>query len=672
MPDVFFGQNELNDDVIVDVSATGDSTPRPLEAVKLPDAKARDNLRRKMLGQGLPEEVAREVARIVVDPTDARHGLDHLVRRRFPGGTAYLLMAEVFTPAISVNPVNPRETERRYYPVESGATTAPPLRLTAPADGTAILTINGESPDHIAHVLRQSAGDLRSIGNPELQDPIWLEGVREPLLLFVAQVNHQNGAPTETFTLAADGSSRAAWCQAFTGTDPVDAVYRWPKADMRSWNGHLGRILAVQTRSADEVTEDEKAAHRALVAPAAIVVRIEPVLGGMSVTALQSYRSMIGAIHVARPKLWGEGAENDEIATAALEALVDDAVITADERDYMAGMIPADDLARRGFSVFPDERAAFIMSVMNAARSVRSISRAYCGIRQQKRLGRTDRPNLAAELMLRAYRGHLGGPEASRKASLGPRSALQRALQLPAWRNGSFLVSRRPVEALRDAALQNLSENPGSLSKPALELGLMGGYWLILTRSLRRSTSKNDVVTEPDGILDRMMRTPRGIHQLYQAIEDGRRGTGEVRRVKADTAGSIDYLPTNKPVIVNDAWLRDEFVSKVSPTTGAASNSDLAAPVMIPRERLADLLRELRRDVYAVERHIGEMSGLRENGRSLVDAQGINPTEAEDLQTKLQQASMELYRWSRVRQQLLLDALPADDGEDLVTDGARA
>ncbi|UQN06504.1 hypothetical protein [Deinococcus sp. QL22] len=633
--------------------------PRPIEHVQLAKEAARTNFINRLHKEyKYSLEYAKAIGRIVVDPTAARHALEHLQRRRIPSGTVYVLNVDVFTPGVSVNPVNPRETERRAYQIEKGSDDRSPLKLSSSAGPEPMLLIRGKTPAHIMQVARDAGADLRNNSNTALKDPIWMEGIREPLLLFVAQVDHEDGSPSATFVLAADGSSRTAHSHEFTSTDEADAIYRWPQADPRQWSGHLGSIIAVQDRTLDSVSEHQLAAHRALVAPASIVIKVDAARPNEPIDAVRAYRSMIGAIHVSRPKDWGVGAENDEIATAILDALEADGKLNPDLAAYLSGTLPANILESKGFSPHTDVRGLHIMKELNR-RSVRpEVSRVFCSIRQQKALRQNDRSDIVAELMLRAVRDRISQIASPTEVN-GIRSMLQRTVRLPEWRASEFKVTKRSPETLRDEAIEALKTNPENLSTAALELGLLGVYWLVVLTGIKRETTQSPNKVSGAELAKWLMSRKQGIYQLYQAVIDGRTGRKNVRYVDPD--GNFVLAANEAEQMVSDTLIREKY----NETQGVSESGGLATPISqsTPRQILQNQLSDLNRKLYDLKVRVAEIEKVNQDGKKLVDAEGIPYGAAEEAGRVLDELRLQLLTWGRINKRQA-DAASAEVTED--------
>lgn len=644
--------------------------PRPIERLEIPKAAARRNFSRKLQTQfGLKVTYADALARAVVDPERARHQLDFVQVRRISGGVATTLHTEVFTPAISVSPVNPRETERRIYPLENGGRTGTkaPLKLTHHQDDQPVLVVRGDDPAHIRFTLAQAAGDLKSNSNEDLREPIRLDGVREPILVFIAELVHEDGSPEIVVPMAADGSSRMAWCHEFLGLDSRDVPYKWAMSDPRAWGGLLGGYAAVQDLPAGDAVEDQLTAHRCLVAPAEVVLHVAPVRGRESVDSVAAYRSMVGAIHVAPPKGWGRSAENDETASAVLDVLREDGHVDEAEFDYLAGLMTPKEAEDAGYARYADCRAARLVAVVNSEAARASVSRAACNISQKSRLGRNDRPSIAAELAMRACRSTVGTELSAR------RSTLERAFLLSEWRDGSIEFSGEDPADLRDEALAGLEEKADELPPAAVELGLYGVYWLATTGTLRRETSRSWNKLGPDKVMRRIMSSPRGIHQLYQVVTEGRMGKEEFSVVTED--GDIFYTEAGDGKKVDDRYLREEFEvhqDGAGEEGGEAGgeDSDIQDDDLAPREQLRLGLRKLRGAVERVEDSVTEIKLIKDPTGVLVATEGLPRGTATNLANRLAKVTDELKYWARINQHHANTEAPGDPlDEDDVFDG---
>lgn len=623
--------------------------PRPIERLDLPKAAARANFQRKLETQfGLEPEVAEGIARIVVNPDRARHQLDYVQRRRLVGGTATVLTTEVFSLGVSVSPVNPRETPNRIYPLEYGdrQDIKPPLKLSSRPDGQPVLRITGRDSGHTRWTIQQAAADLKNNSNRDLREPIWNDGVREPLLLFVAEFVYLDGSPSIICPMAGDGSSRSAWCHEFLGIESADVVDKWADADARAWRGKIGEILAVQDLPAGEADDDALAAHRCLVAPAHIVLKVEPLRGSDDLDVVGAYRSMVGAIHVAAPEPWGRNAENDETANAVIDQLAEEELIDEQTQDYLAGLMTPAQAEEEGFDPRPDVRAAVLMKLLNDDTVRAAVSKAVCRVKQQSRLGRNDRPSIAAELAFRACRSAVAEDLAGR------RSTLDRGFLLSEWRGPRLMTSDAELDELRDRALEALEEDPDSLSEAALELGIYGLYWLATTGSLKRETPRSASKLGVDKVMELMMSRSLGVHQLYQIVFEAREGGTRFSVVDED--GAIFKTEAGDGRQVDDRYLRETFnVRHDAEQDGPAPDDDdeNGAEDVAPRELLRQMVRRLVQDADGVGETVKAIRMIPDGDRRLVDVEGIPHGTANRIAAALSAASDEVKFWGRQNQQ---------------------
>src|ERR1043166_7908149 len=121
--------------------------PRPLERISLPKEAARKKLANRLhTVLSLQEPYTEALSRAFVNPEQVRRQLDQLCLKRFPGGVAKFIHADVLAPAISISPINPRERERLPYPVSArrGQKIPPPLAIENAADGRPSLVLIAE------------------------------------------------------------------------------------------------------------------------------------------------------------------------------------------------------------------------------------------------------------------------------------------------------------------------------------------------------------------------------------------------------------------------------------------------------------------------------------------------------------------------------------------------
>ncbi|GIK43509.1 MAG: hypothetical protein BroJett011_73420 [Chloroflexota bacterium] len=609
-------------------------SPRPLERVDLAKETAYKNLAEKLSKQcGLDEAQAKALARACVDPTEVRNQLDRPLTKRFPGGFALVVEALIYTPAISASPINPRESETRVYPIATlpGEPIVAPLQVEPAKSGAPVICLTADSRSHMETILNHSEGRLRS-DNIELRHQIELDGILEPLTVVLAELTHRNGDPAVVIPITIDGSTRATHCHYLTSMTSTDVVYKWTKADSRAWRGILSRKLMVQDQPLAEVNTQELTAHRAMVAPARIIIGLQPVRDGEPVDIVTASRAIVGQIHVGHPKEWPQGAQNDEIAEAVLDRLVLDCKINPEERNYLAGNITRSNLQSLGFSEHPDIRAARIAHVLYNEKNESSISAGYRSLVAKPRLGPNDKPNIVAELMLRAFRTHY---KLSELQSL--RSILQRTIDLPEWRNDTSKWKVRPdcsPDEILAQALKELKSNPGQIGPASLELGILGTYWLISKQALQTDIRGSSDRRGGTGVIRAMLQTERGLRQLHRAILDGRANTYNNQKIRAvATDGNLLPLAAGDYAVVDNLWLRETFSYPKDEIDQGSDESDIA---------------KLNRALLKIRDRIEDLSEIIQTISPIGGREGVDKPIVDEFRQKLRKIDDEFGLWGLV------------------------
>jgi len=628
-------------------------TPRPLIAIDLPKQAARNNLHKRLVEDfSLDDRAARAISQAVVDPAAARAVLKTPLEIAVRHGVVKVIRTPVFTPMSTVSPINPRIGNQRGVIEGAAGSDGKPLRYFPSGDGEPLLVLNCASPDELRDRISNAATEVRTVANPELHHPIFHQGVPQALTLFCARAEHRDGSPDEVFLLAADGSSRTAHAQHIIGMDNGASVYRWPNASAQEWNGFLGRIVKTQERPEHEVTDRDLAQHRSLVVMADIVVAIEP-LPGEVLDAEEAYRSLIGGLHVTRPKQWGTVWENQTIAEAVLKSMREAGVITSTESDFMEGVSPAA-ASVLGYSENMDERAARILEKLMARSAREAFAEGYLTIVNNKsRLANNDRSNIAAALMMEGYAGTLSEPRLKTV-----RSVLERGLWLTEFRDGSFEVSGLNPDDLLADGLRSLQSDPDVISAPAKELAVMALYWMAQKGGLKRET-KSTGNAGPSEILKTMMGSPRGLRQLHRAVVDGRTGRSEILLV--DEAGDTVLDATREPVVATDDAIRRQFGDH--PEEEQPEQEDRRRPASgPPAARVAAAVETLKSRVRHVRNTIAEIEEITLGATPYVAARGVQAGTVQEMTDDLNMVSGKLQYWKTVNQ-IYLDSVDDRGGE---------
>lgn len=652
--------------------------PRPLEDVDLPGEPARRRLQEKLIEQfGFDPDSALALSRAAVDPAAFRRSLDAPLRQPVPGGWLTYVIADLLTPGVSVNPVNPRETERRVFPAAAkpGQTVMRPLTLSDDPERHPRVQLNGDSPQHVVDVIEQSANWLRE-NNPTLGEEIATDRVLEPVVVAMAQIRHRDGSEPIHIPIAVDGSTRTAHCHALVDVSSPDVAYRWSRAPYRDWKGMLASRVAVQDRAEEDVTTVEAAAHRALVYQGKVLLRVELVRGGAPVSMVGAIRALVAGIHVSPPKSWPQGSQIDEVADAVLDRLVQDNRITSSLRDYLAGMVEPS-LLQGTERHHPDTRAAYVAAVIFDAANARSISVAYRFLRDKRRLGRQDKPDLVAELMLRSFRTD---HRATTLKAL--RSALQRTVNLPELRSASWSPKDRSLDDLLAASLAELARDGERLGSDRLELFVRAAYWMVNHRVLARDTRETqDELGDqrnPSMVLRAMLLSEHGIRQLHRAIADGRAHPVPVSGSDAAPIREVD--PEGTPLVrsggghkpLTDFRVREMFPPADRPRRDGdrQGGGPVTPSIEAPRIRLTRLLRNARLAAENLHQLVSDMEGVTENGVPVVRIEGVPPGSAREITTRLQEAMRKLDVWAYTGQSAVSDTpiLGDDDLFDHLAD----
>ncbi|GMU09073.1 hypothetical protein [Corallococcus caeni] len=543
--------------------------PRPLRPIPRASEKARDAFATAVRDKGIPwsPDQIHAVSRVLVDPKMASHALRFPLEKRIPTGRVRFIRVEVFTPAISVSPVNPRENETRVYAVGVRGGRTLPRHLEADSgkkDRSASLVVRGDSRLHVAEILKRSVEFLRR-EQPELREKIAMDGILDPIMLVVADFEHEDGTSPVAGAIAIDGSSRLAVASELTRFDPVDSVYRWPQ-DQRAFHSLVGQIVRIQSVGKSEPDEKLEKAHRVLTCQADIIIEAVSLDGQTPLPMLEACRALMSNRHVEKPLDWPDGGQRDQLADAVLTELRE-AGLDPSMAAYLAGTLPLSSFPTT-YSPHLDVRAHHIRKIIFSSTNHKAVLTGIRTVVSRPRLKKDDKSEIATELMLRALRV---GLDAATKLHARRASMARTLMDEELWPSGDAVGSRAP-EALRAAALAELKSGNITLGEDRKELGFLGGYWLVSLDALRRDNRQE--ILSKDGktvetidarsgaqVVKQMLTTEEGIHQLYQAIVDGRAGRDHVQAV--NMSGQLSLDKTGALVEVKDEQLRNRFRPQV-------------------------------------------------------------------------------------------------------------
>ncbi len=627
----------------------------PLAATpRLPKLPAVKQLAERLASRGYPINVAAAISRAVVDPAYARSRLEHLTPLRVPGGTVLALDCLLWAPALVPYPVNSREASKRHFPAGSNLDGAggvrPPVRPPVGGDSPAELHLRVEDRKHLVWSLDRSMAFLQDVNS--WNDSISEQGVMVPVVAAVATIEHDDGSPPATVITTPDGSSRTASALSILGLEPAEVAYDLP-ADRRAFRSFLQDVQSVLDRPADEASEDEIAQLRALQIPARLLLDFRP-NPATDVDFATAVDSLVHLVHVEAPKEWDDAGQYDAKAEAVLDSLEEDALISDERRDYLAGMLTPDEAAEAGFSPEEDARAASIIRMVKRERFHESIKQGIRILNPDQYANKWEKVKIAVELALRARRATMSAADA-RIARTSLRSAY---LQSDIWARPWSLKDTSPG-VLRRKALKELEE--GVIGPATRELAAYAVYWLGVHGILREAhffpqKSQRDGRT-PQRIIDAMLRRPWGIEVLHRAVIDGR--DGEVPR-QVDADGRLIKTLNGEHPVMSNGWLRGQVVPEGAPIEDSVKSS--------PISRLRTRTSAFSAQVGVLEQHHEDVRSVRgDNDEILIDSVGWNEVEAEQLRERLQDLGRRLiiygHVWSLKHSDEELDDDEAEDDE---------
>jgi hypothetical protein len=216
-----------------------------------------------------------------------------------------------------------------------------------------------------------------------------------------------------------------------------------------------------------------------------------------------------------------------------------------------------------------------------------------------------------------------------------------------------------------DLSAAALSEAEAGMPGPATrELAARSAYPLVVDGRLTgdRGSKNNDQPDRrhPGEVIDLMRTTPRGVHQLRQALVD----FGAGRRIRmVDDTGQAQRNAEGRDIIATDADLRRVFYP---PGEGPAP---VPAP-KTPAEILGNALNALGTSIQAVQWAVKQVEAVQsDDGTFAIESLGASPADCDVWQGILFGVLQKLPIWkerSAQRYGLLLDK---DLDEDLGLDG---
>jgi hypothetical protein len=374
--------------------------------------------------------------------------------------------------------------------------------------------------------------------------------------------------------------------------------------------------------------------------PALILVGFRPHAEGTTgfPTAV---KSLVALRHVDPPKPWGDGPENESLADEVLDELYRRDLISETQRSYYAGSCTRAEARAAHLPDDPVQRAAQIVQLFTNKdeRFGEAIRVAVTSQSTRKRVTSRLMNELATALVLRAVADERAKVEQIRRYL---RHAFSKSAHRESWR-----ATGRSIDQLIEAALVEVreaigngdTEEPGSAS---LELAVRAAYPLVVSGRLNadRGSSNNDQPDRrtPGEVLDAMRRSPHGVRQLGQALQDYQqsqplRAVNEDGAVKRTEDGSSDQT-------LSDVYLRNEF-----PPPGKAK---AARPGDTPTDRYHNALEALSKvvtDLHQCFEAVSKVTG--DDGQPLVESRGVDFRLTDKWREVLREADEHMVIWAR-------------------------
>ncbi|MEU6183820.1 hypothetical protein [Streptomyces coeruleorubidus] len=614
--------------------------PRPVS--KLPELApiaARRKAAEKLVDTfGLDPAAAACIANAVVDPAELRRSIETPTELAITGGILHAVRARVWTRRTLPDIRNPRIGDARRHPVAVEPGTDEESRFAPVGDPTSNgvtphLELEVESVEHMTWASALAAravldaNDWRySIRNQGVLTEVWLVANR--------YVHTDDGSPDLWAVTTAEGSSRTTAAHDILGDgNSVDVVV---KAESDTFM--RGRIRDLNTALEQGPTVKHSEALRCETMPALILVGYQPLPGGPDRFS-SAVKSLVALRHVDAPKEWGEGPELESLADEALTVMEDRGIVTPLRRRWLAGAISRTQAKTAHLPTDPAIRASEIIALFSSDdQSVRDAIRdAVTRQSTRKRITKNFRVKLAVALIVRSVAGEGTSPDRVRRY-------MQHGFV--SVRDNHFKPTHREADAVLADALGEFDHNPaGQPSQARLELAARAAYPLISTLSLwaDRGTNNNpnaDDRRRPGEVIDTMLSSRLGIHQLHRAIVDHNSGRSMLRAVNDD--GSIRLTEDRaQDQTLNDVYLRSTFPKAGSPTRPTSTDTP------------DDALRDAAAVLGAAVRGLGEaMAAIRAvkaaDGSDHVETVGVDRNHVREWNSTLAIATSDLEFWGRI------------------------
>ncbi|MGR8009701.1 hypothetical protein [Streptomyces hypolithicus] len=614
--------------------------PRPVN--KLPELApiaARRKAAEKLVDTfDLTPDAAECVANAVVDPAELRRSIATPTTLAITGGELLAVRARVWTRRTLPDIRNPRIGNARRHPIAIEPGTDEESRF-APVDdptsngATPHLEVEVESTEHMAWASALAARAVLDAN--DWRYSIRNQGVLTEVWLVANRYSHTAEECPDLWAMTtAEGSSRTTAAHDLLGDgNSVDVAV---KAESDTFM--RGRIKELNTAFEQGPTVKQSEALRCETMPALILVGYRPLPGGPDRFS-SAVKSLVALRHVDAPKEWGEGPELESLADEALTVMEDRRILTPQRRRWLAGAISRAQAKIAHLPTDPAIRAAEIIALFTSNdQAIRDAIRdAVTRQSTRKRVTKNVRVKLAVALIVRSVGGEGASPDRVRRY-------MQHGFV--AVRDNPFKPTHRDADAVLADALDEFDDDPaGAPGQARLELAARATYPLIATLSLwaDRGTSNNpnaDDRRRPGEVIDTMLASRLGIHQLYQAVVDHNDGRSALRAV--DEGGSIRLTEDRaQDQTLSDVYLRSTFPKAGSPSRPASMDT--------PDDALRDAAAVLGAAVRQLEEAMTALRSVKAaDGTDHVETVGIDLSHVNEWKGTLDAAGADLDFWGRI------------------------
>ena len=611
--------------------------PRPAEPLPSPAlASATRKLTDKLIDLfKMSDEAAQAFALAVVDPSAARKAAENPERLAVPGGVILAVRAEVWARYVIPDPRNPRIGPARRHPASTlvGRGESTRLRpLTDPkaaSEGRPELVQQIQGQEHLAWAAQQARDYV--INNNDWRNSIRHQGVMTEVWLAATTFEHQDGNPSITIPVTAEGSSRITCVHDLLDIRSADVPY---DRDERRMRAHIRKLNEAITAagSPDQVEQDVAIMARCERVPALLLVGFES-HGDVAADFGVAVKSLVALRHVDYPKPWGEATENEALADAVIDELERRRLITSGKANWLAGVLTPEEAQAAGFSADPAVRAAVIVRLLTD-RDPPTHEAVRVAITSQSTRKNTSPKllfDLATSLVLRSV------PEEDSRRRERIRRYLKESFSSELAKE-EWEATFRSGEELAAAALSEAeSGNPGPATR---EIAARSAYPLVVNGQLLdrgpRDTDQPDR-RKPGEVINRMRMTPQGVYQLRQALVD----FGNDFRIRmVDDTGRVERNAEGRDIIAKDVELRRRFYP------AGEGPARVPAPET-PAEILGNALNALGSSIRAVERAVKQVETVpSDDGTSAVESLGASRADCEEWQKILFGVLQKLPIWS--------------------------